>query len=81
MSPKVFIVTGASKGLGAAITQRLLSQSHKVVLAARSQELLEVVKRAHPDQVQYVAGDLTDSSVTFSHDVACIAKVEHADPV
>lgn len=63
MSPKVFIVTGASKGIGAAITQRLLSQSHRVVLAARSQELLEAVKKSHPGQVEYVAGDLTDSGV------------------
>ena len=63
MGSKVFIVTGASKGLGAAITKQLLNQSHKLVLAARSEELLEAVKRSHPDQVDYVAGDLTDSSV------------------
>lgn len=63
MAPKTFIVTGASKGIGAAITQRLLSQSHNVVLAARSQELLEAVKQSHPGQVEYVAGDMTDPSV------------------
>lgn len=62
-SSKVFIVTGASKGIGAAITKRLLEQSHKVVLAARSRELLEAVKTSHPGQVEYVVGDMTDSSV------------------
>lgn len=63
MSPKVFIVTGASKGIGAAVAQRLLSQSHNVVLVARSQEPLEAVKKSHPGQVEYVAGDVTDASV------------------
>jgi len=63
MAPKTFIVTGASKGIGAAITQRLLSQSHNVVLAARSRDLLEKVKSSHPGQVEFVAGDMTDSKI------------------
>ncbi|KAH7316741.1 short chain dehydrogenase [Stachybotrys elegans] len=60
---KVFIVTGASKGIGAAVVQSLLKQSHKVVLTARSQDLLESVKTAHPGQAEYVAGDITDSGI------------------
>ncbi|KFH47442.1 putative oxidoreductase C30D10.05c-like protein [Hapsidospora chrysogenum ATCC 11550] len=63
MASKVFIVTGASRGIGAAITKRLLSQSHKVILAARSQEPLEAVKTSHPGQVEYLAGDLTDPNI------------------
>ncbi len=63
MEPKTFIITGASKGIGAAITKQLLAQSHNVVLAARSAELLEAVKKSNPKQVEYVAGDLTDTSV------------------
>ena len=62
-TPKVFIVSGASKGIGAAVVKHLLSHSHKVVLAARSQDLLESVKKAHPDQVEYVAGDMTSPNV------------------
>lgn len=62
---KVFIVTGASKGIGAAITKYLLAGSHKVVLAARSQELLEQVKTSHPGQVEYVAGDMASSDVSL----------------
>ena len=69
MAPKTFIVTGASKGIGAAITQRLLSQSHNVVLAARSRDLLEKVKSSHPGQVEFVAGDMTDSKVSLKRDV------------
>ncbi|KAM4063732.1 short chain dehydrogenase [Hirsutella rhossiliensis] len=58
---KVFIVTGASKGIGVAVTRHLLQQSHKVVLAARSQEPLEAIKQSHPGQVEYVAGDMRSS--------------------
>ncbi|KND87766.1 putative oxidoreductase [Tolypocladium ophioglossoides CBS 100239] len=58
-SAKVFIVTGASKGIGAAIAQYLLAHSHKLVLAARSKDLLESVQKSHPGQVKYLAGDMT----------------------
>ncbi|KAI8725492.1 hypothetical protein NCS52_00120300 [Fusarium sp. LHS14.1] len=60
MSSKVFIVTGASKGIGAAITRYLLGQSHKVVVTARSSEPLEGFKKSYPDQVQFIAGDIVD---------------------
>ncbi|KAF4471223.1 corticosteroid 11-beta-dehydrogenase [Fusarium albosuccineum] len=60
MASKVFIVTGASKGIGAAIARYLLSQSHKVVVTARSSEPLEGLKKSHPDQVQFIAGDIVD---------------------
>ncbi|EFY87104.1 short-chain dehydrogenase/reductase [Metarhizium acridum CQMa 102] len=60
-SPKVFIVTGASKGIGAAVTRHLLEQSHKVVVTARSAEPLEGIKKAYPGQVEYVAGDMTSA--------------------
>ncbi|OAA54941.1 NAD(P)-binding domain protein [Cordyceps fumosorosea ARSEF 2679] len=60
---KVFIVSGASKGIGAAVTRHLLGQGHKVVLTARSEKLLKGTQTAHPGQVEYLAGDMTDSSV------------------
>lgn len=60
---KVFIVSGASKGIGAAVTRHLLAHKHKVVLTARSRDLLEGVKAAHPGQVEYVAGDMADPTV------------------
>lgn len=74
MASKVFIVTGASKGIGAAVAEYLLSKSHKVVLAARSQDLLEEVKKSHPGQVEYVAGDMTSSDVcqVIIHEVKLI---------
>lgn len=63
MASKVFIVTGASKGIGAAITKYLLGESHKVVVTARSKGPLEELKKSHPDQVEYLAGDMVDPQV------------------
>ncbi len=63
---KVFIITGASKGIGAAVVKYLLGQQHKLVLTARSESLLQSVKTAHPDQVEFLAGDMTDSEVSSS---------------
>jgi NADP-dependent 3-hydroxy acid dehydrogenase YdfG len=63
MASKVFIVTGASKGIGAAIARYLVNQSHKVVITARSSEPLEGLKKSHPDQVQFIAGDIVEPQV------------------
>lgn len=67
MASKVIIVTGASRGIGLAIAQHLIKESHKVVLAARSKDQLEALKAAHPGQVEYVAGDLGDLKVRLRH--------------
>jgi NADP-dependent 3-hydroxy acid dehydrogenase YdfG len=72
MASKVFIVTGASKGLGAAIAQALLSQSHKVVVTARSKEPLDALQQANTDNVQVVAGDITKSEVCIRNGMAVI---------
>ncbi|CAG7565018.1 unnamed protein product [Fusarium equiseti] len=63
MASKVFIVTGASKGIGAAIARYLVNQSHKVVITARSSEPLEGLKKSHPEQVQFIAGDIVESQM------------------
>ncbi|CAG9953249.1 unnamed protein product [Clonostachys rosea f. rosea IK726] len=63
MTSKVVIVTGASKGIGAAIVAWLLGQSHKVVVTARSEAPLQALKKSHPGQVEYLAGDITDLSM------------------
>jgi NADP-dependent 3-hydroxy acid dehydrogenase YdfG len=63
MASKVFIVTGASKGIGAAIAQYLVKQSHKVVITARSAEPLEGLKKSYPEQVQFIAGDIVEPQV------------------
>lgn len=45
-------VTGATRGLGLALTERLLEQGHRLVICGRSEAPLEaLVRRAGPDQV------------------------------
>ncbi|KAK5635750.1 hypothetical protein RRF57_011462 [Xylaria bambusicola] len=60
---KVFIVTGASRGLGLAVTQALLKESHKVFLVARSEDELRKLKTQHGDSVDYASVDLADLKV------------------
>ncbi|KAI2632821.1 short-chain dehydrogenase [Xylaria nigripes] len=57
---KVFIVTGASRGLGYAITQVLLKESHKVFMVARSEDELRKLKAENGDSVDYMSADLAD---------------------
>ena len=52
-------------GLGLAIAEFILAQPqrHNLVLVSRDQAALEKIQSKHPDQVQIVAGDLTDLSL------------------
>ncbi|KAL2269474.1 hypothetical protein VTJ83DRAFT_1658 [Remersonia thermophila] len=59
MGSKVIIVTGASRGIGLALTQALLAASHKVVLVSRSAEKLQELQDRHPEQVAFLAADMT----------------------
>ncbi|KAK4242008.1 hypothetical protein C8A03DRAFT_29749 [Achaetomium macrosporum] len=59
MDSKVIIVTGASRGIGLAVTKCLLASSHKVVLISRSVQQLEELKQHYPSQVAYLAADMT----------------------
>lgn len=63
MAPKTIIVTGAGRGIGLAISQYLLRNSHNVVLVARTESELEALKKEYPSQVRYLAADLTQFEV------------------
>lgn len=58
MAAKTIIVTGAGRGIGLAVSQYLLQNSHKVVLVARTETELEALKKQYPAQVEYLAADL-----------------------
>lgn len=49
-------------GIGFAIAENLISNSHNVVLLARSAEPLEKLKTRSPDRVSFCYGDLGDFS-------------------
>ncbi|KAI1337109.1 short-chain dehydrogenase [Xylariaceae sp. FL0016] len=63
MTSKVYIVTGASRGLGLSVAQVLLRESHKVFLVARTESDMETFKSQNPSSVDYMAADLSDFSV------------------
>lgn len=58
------LVTGASRGLGAAIGRALLARGHRVVLTARSADQLaaaaDALQAEHGKRVQWLAADLAD---------------------
>ena len=59
---KVWLVTGASRGLGRAITEAALSKGHSVVATARNPENLNDFVHRYGDRVQVVALDVTSEA-------------------
>ncbi|WP_328990194.1 SDR family NAD(P)-dependent oxidoreductase [Kribbella sp. NBC_01245] len=58
--PKVFLVTGSSRGLGRAIAEAVLDAGHQLVATARRPEQLSDLVDKYGDQVRAVALDVTD---------------------
>lgn len=55
----VFLVSGASRGLGRAITHAALAAGHRVVAGVRSRSALDDLAAAHPDHLAVVELDVT----------------------
>jgi len=61
LSGKVAVVTGASRGIGLAVTRTLLAEGMHVAAGARTGgDQLAGLAREHPDQLRTVLVDLTD---------------------
>lgn len=65
LSGKVYIITGASSGIGAAAARELVKAGGKVVIAARSQEKLAALER-----------ELGESALALPTDVTLAADVQ-----
>jgi NAD(P)-dependent dehydrogenase (short-subunit alcohol dehydrogenase family) len=59
-SPRVFLVTGSSRGLGRAIAQAVLAAGHRLVATARTPQQLDDLVAQYGDHVRAVALDVTD---------------------
>ncbi|KLO63493.1 3-ketoacyl-ACP reductase [Dermacoccus sp. PE3] len=57
---QVAIVTGASRGIGLAIAQRLVDEGAKVIITARGQEALDAAVEQLGDNARAVAGKAQD---------------------
>ncbi|MET7757148.1 oxidoreductase [Streptomyces sp. NPDC005389] len=59
---KVWLITGANSGFGRAFAEAAIAAGDIVVAAARRTETLDDLVAAHPDQVDPVALDVTDTA-------------------
>ena len=59
--PKVFLVTGSSRGLGRAIVAAALAAGHRVMATARDPRSLDDLVAAHGDQIRTARLDVTDT--------------------
>lgn len=74
MTPRTALVTGANRGLGLAVSRRLLAEGHTVVTAARLHAAAEeTARRLGPRAVPVVLDVADDRSVRAAH--------EHIGPV
>ncbi|TKC80172.1 SDR family NAD(P)-dependent oxidoreductase [Trinickia terrae] len=60
MSSQKWFITGASGGLGLALTEKVLTQGHRVVAAVRRIEAMRALKEAWPDLLEVESVDVTD---------------------
>jgi NAD(P)-dependent dehydrogenase (short-subunit alcohol dehydrogenase family) len=59
---KVWLITGANSGFGLALTRAAVAAGDVVVAAARRPKTLDALVVAHPDQVEAIELDVTDSA-------------------
>jgi NAD(P)-dependent dehydrogenase (short-subunit alcohol dehydrogenase family) len=59
MSSQKWFITGASSGLGLALSEKLLAEGHRVVAAVRRVEALKALTEAWPDRLEVESVDVT----------------------
>ena len=63
---RVWLITGASSGLGRALAEAVLARGEFAVLAARSQDELEALAAQHPETAMAAVLDVTQPDAVRS---------------
>ncbi len=81
LTDRVYLVTGASRGLGLATAQALVADGARVVLSARGEEALQaaVETLAAGDRVIAVPGDLADTGLGSRLAAAAVGRFGRLD--
>jgi NAD(P)-dependent dehydrogenase (short-subunit alcohol dehydrogenase family) len=80
--PRVWLITGASRGLGRAFAEAALARGDRVVALARTAEQLDRLAREHGrDRVLPLPVDVTDRSVVFAAVEAAVGRFDRLDVV
>lgn len=78
---KVAIVTGASRGLGRAAAETLLTEGASVLLVARSREPLEQLRARYPEQTAVAPCDMRDMNAVAALADTAVEKFGRLDIV
>jgi len=68
---QIFLVTGASSGLGRAVAEQLANENARLLLVARREELLRELMEKYPGRITAIAGDVRDVPVQAKIIEAC----------
>lgn len=79
LSGKVAIVTGASRGIGRAIAETLAGEGMKLVLVARSGDLLEELAKSLPTECLAQAADLREPTAPADVMANAVARFNQID--
>ena len=75
------VVTGASRGLGAAIVTSLVAEGANVVAAARSTDALQSLAAQAPDHIEAASCDMRDRDAVETLTATCLERFGRLDAV
>ena len=75
------IVTGASRGLGAAMVRTLVAEGANVVAAARTTDALEALAAEAPGRIEPVSCDMRDTDAVEALVAVCVDRFGRVDAV